>query len=283
MFWVSPSVHFIGMTEPRMDAIRQYLKNEFKLDWTPELIASLGGESSILAAIAGKRCYRSFVAGLNPNVTKTRTEIDDYFENIFQSGHGSVLEHINFTFAFEGVSRVFTHELVRHRVGVAISQESLRYVRLGKLDPIPMRLRPSLDQDESETRDPETGEYSKESQTLSIMEEAVAAIEIAYQKLLDLWDVEKMTNFAQKKVMTSMMRDILPQGMATGMIWTVNARALRNIFDQRLSPFAEEEIRHAMVAVLQFVKDACPALFADYTITFDDKGVPQVVSDYGGI
>ena len=31
------------------------------------------------------------------------------------------------------VSRVATHELVRHRAGVAVSQESLRFVRLDDL------------------------------------------------------------------------------------------------------------------------------------------------------
>ena len=44
-----------------------------------------------------------------------------------------MLEHANYTFAFRDVSRVFTHELVRHRAGSAFSQESLRYVRLSEL------------------------------------------------------------------------------------------------------------------------------------------------------
>ena len=51
-----------------------------------------------------------------------------YFRNIMESGHGSVLEHANFTFLFYGISRSVTHELVRHRAGMAFSQVSQRYV-----------------------------------------------------------------------------------------------------------------------------------------------------------
>lgn len=270
-------VRLLGQTMPDMPAIRKYLEDDFGLEWTPELIESLGDTSSVLAAIAGKRCYKSFTANLNPNVTKVRSDAADYFENIFKQGHGSVLEHISFNFAFEGVSRIFTHELVRHRVGVAISQESLRYVRLGNGVPIPMRLRDSL-RGKGDTGD-ENGQPTKEAQTIHTMIHVVNEIEKAYQELLNIWDVENMTDFSQKKVVTSMLRDILPMGMATGMIWTVNARALRNIFDQRLSPFAEEEIRSVMTQVLEVVKDAAPMLFADYTILPDGS----VTSEYGGI
>src|ERR1700674_2534763 len=78
----------------------------------------------------GRACYRSWEPGLNPNVTRVRTDQREYFENLLRSAHGSVLEHASYSFALRNVSRVFTHELVRHRAGSAFSQESLRYVRL---------------------------------------------------------------------------------------------------------------------------------------------------------
>jgi len=59
-----------------------------------------------------------------------RSDRREYFENLLRSAHGSVLEHAGYSFALRNVSRVFTHELVRHRAGSAFSQESLRYVRL---------------------------------------------------------------------------------------------------------------------------------------------------------
>ena len=84
----------------------------------------------LLLEFGGRACYRSWEPGLNPNVTQIRTDRREYFANILRSGHGSVLEHANYSFALRNVSRVFTHELVRHRAGSAFSQESLRYVRL---------------------------------------------------------------------------------------------------------------------------------------------------------
>src|SRR5215204_1485832 len=74
-----------------------------------------------LAEFAGRLCYMS---QRNPANRTTR----DYLENIKKQGHGSVLEHANYSILVEGVSRSLTHELVRHRAGFAYSQLSQRYV-----------------------------------------------------------------------------------------------------------------------------------------------------------
>src|SRR3954453_21255676 len=60
----------------------------------------------------------------NPAKRPTR----EYLDNIKKQGHGSVLEHANYSLLLEGVSRSLTHELVRHRAGFAYSQLSQRYV-----------------------------------------------------------------------------------------------------------------------------------------------------------
>ena len=49
--------------------------------------------------------------------------------SVIESGHGSTIEHIVFTFAISGVSRTLSHQLVRHRAGVAFDQQSQRYVK----------------------------------------------------------------------------------------------------------------------------------------------------------
>jgi thymidylate synthase (FAD) len=48
--------------------------------------------------------------------------------SVIESGHGSTIEHVVFTFAISGVSRTLSHQLVRHRAGVAFDQQSQRYV-----------------------------------------------------------------------------------------------------------------------------------------------------------
>lgn len=50
-------------------------------------------------------------------------------EHVIESGHHSTIEHISFTFAIAGVSRALSHQLVRHRIGVAFDQQSQRYVK----------------------------------------------------------------------------------------------------------------------------------------------------------
>ena len=49
--------------------------------------------------------------------------------SVIESGHGSTIEHVVFTFAISGVSRTLSHQLVRHRAGVAFDQQSQRYVK----------------------------------------------------------------------------------------------------------------------------------------------------------
>jgi thymidylate synthase ThyX len=66
--------------------------------------------AELLAEFAGRICYRSWEPGLNPNVTRVRTDRQAYFSNVMQSFHGSVLEHASFSFAFREVSRVFCYD-----------------------------------------------------------------------------------------------------------------------------------------------------------------------------
>ena len=106
---------------------------------------------ALVIALASKCCYKSFEPGLNPNVTKVRQDMVDYFDNILKSGHGSVLEHAVFSFAIENVSRVFTAEMNRHRAGWAISERSLRFCRFG--ENIPYWLPTSLQENTSDDVD----------------------------------------------------------------------------------------------------------------------------------
>ena len=79
--------------------------------------------SSQLCKTAGQLCYASF--GLRRTTNERAAQ---YFERLTSAGHGSVLEHASFSFLLYGISRSVTHELVRHRVGVGVSQISQRYV-----------------------------------------------------------------------------------------------------------------------------------------------------------
>ena len=129
MHKVEPSVKLVAKTTVDEAVVQEYLKEIGALTFSSEAQSSI----EELVELSGRACYKSFEPGLNPNVTRTRKGNEKYIKHILESGHGSVLEHGWVTFIFQNVSRVFTHELVRHRVGVAISQESLRFVRVEDL------------------------------------------------------------------------------------------------------------------------------------------------------
>src|SRR5678809_1035091 len=103
MQFVDIHVHCLAQTQLNEDATRQWLDSMGAMECPVDSRAIISGAEQLIG-FAGKRCYKSFVVGLNPNVTKIRKEWDDYFKNILKSGHGSVLEHANYTYAFENVS-----------------------------------------------------------------------------------------------------------------------------------------------------------------------------------
>jgi len=202
-------------------------------------------------------CYRSWEPGLNPNVTRIRTEQDVYLRNILASAHGSVLEHASFTFILHNVSRVFSHEIVRHRPGTAVSQESLRFVRLAD---IPFWF-------------PEWALADAE-----LMKRATAVLEQLEE--FQLWMAqhfgldEEGVKFHEKKHKTSFMRRFAPDGVATGLVWTANIRTLRHTIEARTDPGAEEEIRLVFGKIAELMRAEAPALFGDYTVT-DGTWVPK--------
>jgi thymidylate synthase (FAD) len=63
------------------------------------------------------------------------TEADRLIRHIINSGHTSTMEHINFTFAIEGVSRSLLAQLTRHR-HFSYSVQSQRYVKFGSDDKV---------------------------------------------------------------------------------------------------------------------------------------------------
>ena len=220
----------------------RYLANVGGNSWAPN--SESGGEQ--LIEFMGRLCYRSWAPGLNPNVTKVRDDSAAYLANIIQSGHGSVLEHVWASFIFADVSRVFTHELVRHRVGTAISQESLRFVRVEKLDlPVPSVIREDMD-------------------SLYAFWAAEEQLESAYRNLVEKMGIEDMATFADKKEATSAARRVLPMGLPTTIGWSANLRTLRHVIESRTAPHAEEEIRMVFDEVASLALENWPLIFGDY-------------------
>jgi thymidylate synthase (FAD) len=256
-----PEVFLVARPALDWDEVARYLVSVGGTSWFERM--SNGPDSGRpdgerLVELMGRLCYRSWAPGLNPNISRVREDSDAYLTNILRSAHGSVLEHANYSFILANVSRVFTHELVRHRAGTAISQESLRYVRLTELP---------FEHPEAISSDPRL--LAAATHLLEQMEKFQELVSTATQ--LDDADV----NFHTKKTITSAARRYAPDGVATTIGWTVNIRALRHVIAARTDPGAEAEIRRVFDRVAQLMKRELPALLADFSRADDGTWLPE--------
>jgi thymidylate synthase ThyX len=113
MHETTPHVYLIARPSVDVEGMRGYLADVGGESWLQRRLdesagAPNGGE--LVVEFGGRACYRSWEPGLNPNVTKVRTDQREYFANILRSMHGSVLEHANYSFALRNVSRVFCYD-----------------------------------------------------------------------------------------------------------------------------------------------------------------------------
>jgi thymidylate synthase ThyX len=108
----SPQVFLVARPSVDVEGMRAYLESVGGTSWLElrEQARESLNDGELLAEFGGRMCYRSWEPGLNPNVTRIRTDRDEYFANVLRSAHGSVLEHANYSFALRNVSRVFCYD-----------------------------------------------------------------------------------------------------------------------------------------------------------------------------
>ena len=254
--FVEPKAFLIGYTNVDTAGMLAYLQHtgneDFTSTWKDAMSAGISpGEA--LCSFYAKLCYKSLTEGKNQNLEGVRG-IKSNIESCFNVEHESVFEHCSLNFVFTGVSRVFTHELVRHRVGTAFSQTSGRYVRNDVLefvmDPI---LRPV--------------DYIISSMLQKLHRDYLdAALDIG---------VNDAKKFDIKKKLTSALRRILPNGQANEIGFTANIRALRHITQMRTSRHAEWEIRKVFAEVHEIVSKKFPLIFYGENVEMVD-GFPEI-------
>jgi thymidylate synthase (FAD) len=203
-----------------------------------------GGQA--LAEFAGRACYQSW-SKPNP-ATATNA---GYLSHILEVGHLSVLEHGVVTFYFTGVSRSFTHELIRHR-HFSYSQLSQRYV--------PER-NAAMVEPEAIAEDPELHKKFVEATEASVR---------AYTELLEglerrFADVGDAT--LRRKQARQAARAVLPNATETRIVVTGNYRAWRHFIGMRATEHADVEIRELAIECLRQLQRVAPNVFADFTIS----------------
>jgi thymidylate synthase (FAD) len=242
---VSPQVRLIAWThfQPPED-----------VPWSTD---AEGGQA--LAEFAGRACYQSWH---KPNpATATNA---GYLAHILEVGHFSVLEHGSATFYITGVSRSFTHELIRHR-HFSYSQLSQRYVP------------------ERDAAMVEPAVIAEDPELHKKFVEATEASLRAYNELLEglerrFADVANPT--LRRKQARQAARAVLPNATETRIVVTGNYRAWRHFIALRATEHADVEIREIAVECLRQLKRVAPNVFADFVISTLPDGTEVAASPY---
>ena len=272
-----PAGYLLGRQDVSYDELDRFLADH-GVEWSTD--TTRAGEE--LAEVAGRTCYLSF-ARPRPGGNAA------YLDHIKESGHGSVLEHAVFSFLFTGVSRSLTHELVRHRAGMAYSQLSQRYV----------------DESVAEYVCPDV--IAGDSEMRYVWEKAVADAHDAYVRLVDLLTAKLVpeafeneneewpagisltemnrrlsaeARTAVRKAARQAARSVLPNATETKIFVTANARALRHFLEQRGAVGAEPEIRKLAGKVLDVLQAESPNLFNDYRKVPLPDGTAEIRTPY---
>lgn len=240
---MTPRTFLVGVTQPDGPGVLEYLNHTGQQDFIHQFAEARDTKAIgplCLVSFFAKLCYKSLVLGKNANVSRVR-DIEDNLIGCFGQGHGSVFEHVWLNFVTTDCSRVFTHELVRHRVGTAFSQTSGRYVSIDKLDLV---LPPEIESN---------------PEAMTEVAGAQNAILRAAQRLRQIL-IPEGSDFAHKKRMTSAIRRIAPNGQTNEIGWSCNVRSLRHMIEMRTSPHAEWEIRVVFDEVARIVEDRWPLM-----------------------
>ena len=225
----------------------------------------------LVVATAAKLCY----AGCNiQELMKKQTPegIERFISMLEEMGHESPMEHVSFTFAIEGVSRVTEQQLTRHRIA-SYSIQSGRYV------------------DRSNAKFYTPDAIKECSEALDIYSSVIEVTKDAYEEISNLLichfvvndimsrnlDIDltmssndivkeyekqykdKYRMFKKKAIENA--RNIFPNSLETKIICTMNVRTLLNFFKHRCCNRAQDEIRMLAKEMLKLVRQIAPNLF----------------------
>ena len=246
---VHPKSFLIAETQASFAGMQSALESLGVPEWGTDAETS----ADLLTEFAGKSCYMSFDTTLNKNLTKTGTRNNhDYIQQgIIANSHGSVLEHSTVTFFITNVSRVVTHEIIRHRAGTAFSQTSGRYVRTDEIDmylPADIACNPAA---------------------VEVWKWAIDQMEENARVLAEVTRISDKS-FSLKKKLTSAFRRVIGNGQANHIVVTANHRAWRHMIEMRTDPHAEEEIRVVFADISRQLRERFKTIYADAIVTEED-------------
>jgi thymidylate synthase (FAD) len=249
-----PKLFLVGRPDFDYESFLKFLETEGET-WLPTDEAAI--PENIVEA-AGRLCYMSFSA------RQFRKCNRDYIHNLIKQGHESVLEHVSWSFILSGVSRAFTHQLVRHRVGFSFSQLSQQY------------------HDENDATFVMPTIIARFENLAESWRRSVRQSKRAYQELLSHLQSEtynRLTPLEKKefhRAVRTAARSVLPNATETKIFVTANARSIRHFLAVRGGIPGDEEMRTVSALILETLNQEAPSLFSDFAIEQMADGTPIV-------
>lgn len=218
-------------------------------------------EGDSIPELFGRLCYSAW------GDRQGRIGARDYIANILSGGHGSVLSHAVWGFVICHAGRGFTHQMVRHGVGTALSQESQHFIRYGE---------------EGEKNAPEaavclTGIPPELHE--GFIEDCRTSIR-NYEKLWKNIRAMLPLDAKVKKIVSGAARGLLPNALESRLGFSANARALRHVCQLRGTEANTLEIRLVAVALTRIMLVEASSLFQDFSIGEGSDGYPIVLSKF---
>lgn len=193
-----------------------------------------------VVAMSARLCYSP--AGAAELVERmTDAQVERLVGKIVSMGHASTMEHVSFTFAMEGVSRVLTHQLVRHRIA-SYSQQSQRYVAEHDFEYI---MPPNI---------------AAKPEAAAKFKALMMQIRTTYNDMVELGVPKEDARY------------VLANATETKIVATFNARSLMHFFNLRCCNRAQWEIREMAYQMLKEVQSVAPLLFKNAGASCVDTG-----------
>lgn len=197
-------------------------------------------------ACAGKLCYSPVgIDELQEDLTEEN--VNKFIKRLMSLGHESPLEHISFTFAIEGVSRIVEQQMTRHRIGCSYSIQSGRYVNRENAEfIIPKEI--------------ECDEDLREIYNTWCEKSKIVYMDLT-NKLKDKYIKQGMNESQSEKKAVENARYAFPNSLGTKIIVTMNMRSLLNFFSHRCCDRSQDEIRELAKEMLKQCREISPLLF----------------------
>lgn len=165
-----------------------------------------------------------------------------------------MLEHANWTLLLTGITRSFTHQLVRHRAGMSFSQLSQQY------------------HEETDTHFVVPPSLSNDPKLLKTWTDAVESSRRAYRSILGSLLTNNNQSKEAKRAILSAARSVLPNATETKIVVTANARAIRHFLQLRGAIEGDVEMRQVSKLLYDVIMRDAPALVPDFECTILQDG-----------